>query len=155
MDDDGVRGGGGRAGEALNWLLQAALDSADGFRQAADLARNPEFRALFLARAGEREALATAIGDEVRAAGGEPTTAGSVVGELHQAFTRLRNLVDRGSDKGLLAELVRNERAAADKFARAADDPRMPAEAREAAAGARPGLAAAADELAKLEAQFQ
>jgi uncharacterized protein (TIGR02284 family) len=143
-----------RNGEALNWLLQGANDSAQGFRQGATLARNPKLQALFAERAQQREALAAKIAAEVRAFDQAPSEGGTVVGEAHRAFTYLRDAISHESDKGLVDELLRRERALSDKFQTAVDDARLPSQARGMATAALPGFLETTAELARLDAEF-
>ena len=101
-----------RNGEVLNWLLQGATDSAQGFRQGADLARIPKLKSLFSERAQQREQLAGQIADEVRSFEQPPVERGTVVGEAHRAFTYLRDAISQDSDKGLIEELLRRRAGA-------------------------------------------
>jgi uncharacterized protein (TIGR02284 family) len=143
-----------RNGEVLNWLLQGATDSAQGFRQGADLARNPKLKSLFSERAQQREQLAGQIADEVRSFEQPPVERGTVVGEAHRAFTYLRDAISQDSDKGLIEELLRRERALSDKFQSAVDDTRLPSQARSVATAALPGFAETTDELAKIDQEY-
>jgi len=143
-----------RNGEALNWLLQGANDSAQGFRQAETLARNPKLQTLFSERAQQREALAGQIAVEVRSFGQPPAEGGTVIGEAHKAFTYLRDAISQHSDRGLVEELLRRERALSDKFQTAIDDSRLPSRARDVARSARPNFAQTADELAKIDQEL-
>jgi uncharacterized protein (TIGR02284 family) len=143
-----------RNGEALNWLLQGANDSAQGFRQGAALARNPTLQTLFSERAQQREQLAGEIAAEVRSFEQPPAAGGTVIGEAHRAFTYLRDAISQDSDKGLVEELLRREQALAGKFQTATEDPRLPTHAREVATTALPSFAATTDELAKIDQAF-
>ena len=143
-----------RTGEALNWLLQGANDSAQGFRQGAALARNPKLQTLFSERAQQREQLAGEIAAEVRTFEQAPAEGGTVIGEAHRAFTYLRDAISQDSDKGLVEELLRREQALAGKFQSATEDARLPSHAREVATTALPGFAETTDELAKLDQAF-
>jgi uncharacterized protein (TIGR02284 family) len=143
-----------RNGEVLNWLLQGANDSAQGFRQGAALARNPKLQTIFSERAQQREQLASQIAAEVRTFEQAPLEGGTVIGEAHRAFTYLRDAISQDSDKGLVEELLRRERALSDKFKSAMDDTRLPSHARNLATTAFPGFAETADELAKIDQEF-
>ena len=143
-----------RTGEALNWLLQGANDSAQGFRQGAALARNPKLQTLFSERAQQREQLAGEIAAEVRTFEQAPAEGGTVIGEAHRAFTYLRDAISQDSDKGLVEELLRRERALSDKFQSAVEDPRLPSQARNVATTASPSFAETADELARIDQEF-
>jgi uncharacterized protein (TIGR02284 family) len=139
-----------RNGEALNWLLEGANDSAKGFRQGASLARNLELKTLFSDRAGQREQLASQIATEVRSFAQTPSDRGTIVGAAHQAFISMRDAISHESDEALVDELLRRERTLAHKFQSAVDDPQMPSRARSVAADAVPKFTEAADELAAL-----
>jgi uncharacterized protein (TIGR02284 family) len=143
-----------RNGEVLNWLLEGANDSEEGFRQGAALARNPRLQTLFSARAQQREQLVAQIAAEVRSFEQPPTESGSALGRAHQAFTYLRDAVSKNSDKGLVAELLRRERAIAGKFQTAVDDAQLPAHARGVATTALPSFAETAEELATLDQEL-
>lgn len=143
-----------RNGELLNWLLQGANDSAQGFRQGAALARNPKLQTLFSERAQQREQLAGEIAAEVRSFGQPPSEGGTVIGEAHRAFTYVRDKISQDSDKGLVEELLRRERALSDKFQSAIEDTRLPSRARDVATTALPSFAAAADELARIDQEL-
>jgi uncharacterized protein (TIGR02284 family) len=143
-----------RNGEVLNWLLQGANDSAQGFRQGAALARNPKLQSLFAERAQQREQLAGQIAAEVRSFGQPVVEGGTVIGEAHRAFTYVRDAISQDSDKGLVEELLRRERALADKFKSAVDDTRLPSQARTVATTAFPSFVETTDELARIEQEF-
>jgi len=149
MDDTNKRNG-----EVLNWLLKGAIDSAEGFRQGATLARNPKFQALFLERAEQRKLLADQIAGEVRSFGEPSAEGGTVIGNAHRAFTYLRDSIGSDSDKGLIEELRRRERAIADKFQAAIEDVRLPPRPRSVATAAFPPFVEAANELAAIGQQL-
>lgn len=143
-----------RSGEVLNWLLQGANDSAQGFRQGAALARNPKLQTLFSERAQQREQLGAQIAAEVRTFDQAPLERGTVIGEAHRAFTYLRDAISQDSDKGLVEELLRRERALCGKFQSAIEDTRLPSQAREVATTALPSFAETTEELAKIDQEF-
>jgi uncharacterized protein (TIGR02284 family) len=131
-----------RAGEALNALLRSAVDSAEGYRQAASLARNPTFQTLFRDRAEAREGLVRTLETEARSFGAPPVQMGTLVGEAHRLFTFARNAVSGASDKGLIEELSRREGLVIRNFEQVAKDGGAPEPARRIAADALAGLTA-------------
>lgn len=139
-----------RGAEVLNSLLRSAYDSADGFRQGASQARNPTFKALFGERAEAREQLIETITAELRAIGAEPVQDGTIIGEAHQLFMYARDALARGSDRGLIDEIVRREGLVTQNFASVADDALAPERARAIASGELPRLRAERDELERL-----
>jgi len=144
-----------RAVELLNWLLEGLHDSADGLRQAASLARNPAFQTLFTERAGQRDALIGQIEAEVRSFGDEPACEGSMIGDVHHAFTKLRDLVAHGSDKAVVEEVVRGEALVEQRFEAVADDVQAPAKARELAGRMVARLKTDQQQIADLRQQFR
>lgn len=148
MDD--ARGGG-----VLNELLKNAHDSAEGYRQAASLARNPAFQSLFRDRAEQREGLVRTLETEARWAGAEPARTGTVIGEVHKIFTLARDAVSGTSDRGLVAELARREGLVVRHFQAVAQDGSAPEPARRIAAEALAGLTADQRELEGLGGAFE
>lgn len=143
-----------RAGEALNELLRSAVDSAEGYRQAASLARNPSFQSLFRDRTQAREGLVRTIEAEARAFGAPPVQMGTLAGEAHRLFTFARNAVSGASDKGLIEELARREGLVLRSFTSLAQDGAAPEPARRIAADTLPGLTADQRELEGLGDAF-
>ena len=144
-----------RTAEVLNWLLEGVYDSADGLRQAASLARNPTFQAIFTERAAKRDALIGEIQAEVRSFGGRPIGDGSMIGDVHHAFTKLRDLVGHGSDKAVVEEAARGEGLVVQRFEAVAEDAQAPAKARELAGRVAADLKTDRQQIAELSQQFQ
>ena len=144
-----------RTAEVLNWLLEGVHDSADGLRQAASLARNPTFRTLFTEHADKRDALIGEIETEVRSFGAEPVVEGSMIGDIHHAFTKLRDLVAHGSDKAVVEEAARGEGLVDGRFEAVAQDAQAPAKARELAGRFAARLKPDQQQIADLAEQFQ
>ncbi|WP_374516799.1 PA2169 family four-helix-bundle protein [Brevundimonas sp.] len=79
----------------LNGLIGATLDSADGYREAADGAADPGHRDLFERRAFERRRLAEELSFTVRNLGGEPHADGSILAKAQRAFTDVKHALLR------------------------------------------------------------
>ena len=141
--------------EVLNGLLTGAYDSADGFRKAAGLARNPEFQTLFAERAKARDGLAGEIEAEVRAFGGAPAQEGSLLAGAHRAFTQVRDLIAQGSDRAVVEEVARGEAFIQLKFDEAVADAQLPQQARAMAERASQALKAEHAEIVGLRDQFR
>jgi uncharacterized protein (TIGR02284 family) len=144
-----------RTAEVLNWLLEGVHDSADGLRQAASLARNPTFQAAFTERAAERDALIGELEAEVRSFGGEPVAEGSMIGDVHHAFTKLRDLVAHGSDKAVVEEASRGEGLIQQRFEAVVQDQQAPPEARALARRFGERLKADRQPIDELSQQFR
>lgn len=100
----------------LNGLIANVFDSADGYRTAAQEARNPRYSAMFSQLASSRLSIATSLQDEVSALGGNPEDEGTALAAAHRGFVRLRDAVTGGSDDSVLAEVDRGETYLKEKF---------------------------------------
>jgi uncharacterized protein (TIGR02284 family) len=120
-----------RAVEVLNSLIETTLDSANGYRHAADGATNPEFKTLFSERAAKREELTRRLQQEVRSFGGEPEDDQSLLGRIHNKFAEVRGDVMGRDDKGVVDEVERGEDVIKAKFEAATRDTDLPEPARQ------------------------
>lgn len=107
--------------KVLNDLIMTTLDSAEGYSEAAKDAENPTFKNLFSQWAQERQNVAQELQSEVRVLGGEPETAGSLLGSAHRVFLNIRDSLSKG-DKGVVAEVERGEDYIKAKYEAAMDD---------------------------------
>jgi len=81
--------------EVLNGLIGAVLDSAAGYREAADETADPGHRELFGRRALERRQLADELAAAVRQMGGQPHADGSLLAKAQRAFADVRHALLR------------------------------------------------------------
>lgn len=109
----------------LNSLIATTLDSADGYRKAAEKADNERYRSLFLEFAGERERCVRQLQDEVRQLGGNPEDDGSILAAAHRAFLSLRDAVTGSDDHSVIAEVERGEDYIKSKYEAALDSGRL------------------------------
>jgi hypothetical protein len=77
----------------LNDLIEVSRDGEEGFRKAAEDAKNPELKTLFSSRATEIGAAVRELQAQVAALGGKPEDHGSVAGALHRGWISLRTAV--------------------------------------------------------------
>jgi uncharacterized protein (TIGR02284 family) len=95
--------------DILNNLIEATLDSAHGYEDAAKDTRNPYFKTLFGKRAIERKQVTAELQTEVRRLlGGKPAQAGTTAGKAHRMFMNLKAAVT-GSDKGIVNSVEAGE----------------------------------------------
>ncbi len=92
----------------LNGLIEATLDSAHGYRDAADGARNPNFKSLFQQRSEARDLMTTDLQKEVRVLGGQPEDDGTMLASAHRMFLNLKNIVS-GTDQSIVSEVEAGE----------------------------------------------
>jgi uncharacterized protein (TIGR02284 family) len=144
-----------RAVKVLNSLIETTLDSANGYKDAADAVDNPQFRTMFADRAQRRMELTRRLQDEVRSFGGEPEHDQSVVGKLHNKFAELRGkLMGSGSDKAVIDEVERGEDVIKAKFEKALDERDLPQEARQLVSTAYGEIKAEHDDISRLKHQL-
>lgn len=115
-----------RAVKVLNGLIETTLDSANGYRHAAEGASNPEFKTMFSERAGKREALCMRLQQEVRSFGGEAEDDQSLLGRIHNKFAEVRGELMGRDDKGVIDEVERGEDVIKARFEKATRDDDLP-----------------------------
>jgi uncharacterized protein (TIGR02284 family) len=93
----------------INALIKVTIDSADGYRKAADEANNHAFQSIFYERANEREQLVEKMQDFVRSRGGEPADDGSMTAGAHRMFMELRDAIMGNDDEAIISEVERGE----------------------------------------------
>lgn len=93
----------------LNGLIAASLDSADGYRTAAEQADNPELQQIFQKRATERQQVAVDLQTEMRRLGKEPEDDGTILAAIHRAYIDLRSAVIGNDELAIVNEVERGE----------------------------------------------
>ncbi len=101
----------------LNDLIEVSRDGEEGFRKAAEDAKNPELKTLFSSRATEIGAAVRELQGQVTALGGKPEDHGSVSGALHRGWISLRTAVTDRTDLAILEETEKGEDVAKKKYA--------------------------------------
>lgn len=135
----------------LNTLTGTLLDSVEGYRKAASDIDRPELASRFLARADEREAAARRLQEAVRAAGGNPTDDGTLLGGVHRSFLGLKDAITGNDDKAIINEVERGEDYLKDKFKAAQDDLDLQSTTRSAIASAWDSVVSGHDEMSALK----
>lgn len=92
----------------LNRLIEATIDSADGYGEAAKDVRNPELKAIFERRSRERFAAFSSLQTQVEALGGQPKDEGTLLASMHRVFVKLRSAA-QASDLAVIDEVERGE----------------------------------------------
>lgn len=93
----------------LQDLIRINLDSADGFRKAAEKVDSAPIASLFRDLAAERSHFATELSSYVRLTGDEPTDDGSWQARVHRWWIDLRSKVSGDELKLVLEEAERGE----------------------------------------------
>ncbi|MET0987789.1 MAG: PA2169 family four-helix-bundle protein [Steroidobacteraceae bacterium] len=117
--------------KVLNALIETTLDSADGYRQAADNAGNSQYKILFQQWSVERRKVAGDLQNEVRSLGGKAEDDGSILAAAHRTFLKLRDSVT-GDDQSVVNEVERGEDFIKAKYEEALKDGELSTTARDA-----------------------
>jgi uncharacterized protein (TIGR02284 family) len=138
----------------LNSLIETTLDSANGYRHAAETVEDPQLRSLFQQRVTRRTEITSELQREVRSFGGEPKTEQSVLGQMHNKFVDLKSSVTGHSDKAVIDEVERGEDFIKAKFESACNGSDLPQPARDAVSRAFGAIKADHDEISRLKHQM-
>jgi uncharacterized protein (TIGR02284 family) len=141
--------------KVLNSLIETTLDSANGYREAAENTKNPQYRTMFAERSSKRLALARELQAEVRSFGGKPEDDQSLLGKAHNKFVDLKNALTGGDDKAVINEVERGEDFIKAKFMKAVEDEELPSAVRERLFTACAAEKADHDEVSRIKHQLQ
>ena len=117
--------------KVLNSLIETTLDSAHGYEEAAENAKNPAFRTMFSERAQKRMKITGELQQEVRTFGGDPQEHQSMLGKAHNKFVDLKAAVMGHDDKAIVNEVERGEDFIKAKFKGVLEDEDLPSNVRQ------------------------
>ena len=121
--------------KAVNSLIETVLDSAEGYKDAAQEAANPSLKHMFEERALRRRQMTADLKAQVRDLGGEPADDGTILAAAHRVFLNLKHRMT-GSDESVVAEVEAGEDYLKGKFEDALEDDDLPTPQREAVSAA-------------------
>ena len=142
------------AAKVLNSLIETTLDSANGYKEAAENAQSSQYSSMFRDRAARRSQLVAELQQEVRSFGAEPETDQSTMGKMHNKFVDLKNAIVGGDDKAVINEVERGEDVIKAKYEAVLDDRDLPATARELINRAYGSIKADHDEVSRIKHQM-
>jgi uncharacterized protein (TIGR02284 family) len=140
-----------QAVKVLNDLIETTIDSAHGYEEAAENAKDPTLKTLFSERSRRRRELTRQLQAEVRTFGGEPEDDQSLLGKAHNKFVDLKNAITGGDQKAVINEVERGEDVIRDKYEKALRDEDLPPPAREVVSRAYETIRADHDEISRLK----
>jgi uncharacterized protein (TIGR02284 family) len=146
-----MQAGQDHAVKVLNSLIETTLDSAHGYREAAENIKDASLRSMFEQRAQRRRELAGRLQEEVRSFGGEPQDDQSMMGKMHNKFVDLKNSMTGGSDKAVVDEVERGEDVIKGKYEHAMKDDDLPPECRQMVSRACEMIRADHDEISAMK----
>jgi uncharacterized protein (TIGR02284 family) len=141
--------------KVLNGLIKTTIDSANGYRDAAEHIERSDCKTMFSERASRRNELARRLQDQVRSFGGDPETDQSALGKAHNKFVALKQAVTGGdSDKAVVDEVERGEDVIKARYQQALDDDDLPQSAREIVRDAYGSIKSDHDDISRLKHQL-
>ncbi|MGC4072807.1 MAG: PA2169 family four-helix-bundle protein [Nibricoccus sp.] len=98
--------------DLLNNLIETCKDGCEGFKTAADDAKDPQLQAVFRRYSAQRADFARELRQLVGTLGGDPDKHGSITGALHRGWINIKAAVSSNEPHAVLAEAERGEDAA-------------------------------------------
>ena len=135
----------------LNRLIETTLDSAHGYKEAAESSEDTKYKSMFSERSLKRMKLTGELQAEVRTFGGEPEQHQSALGKAHNKFVDLKAAVLGHDEKAIVNEVERGEDFIKAKFEKALDDDKLPANVRDLVDRAFREIKADHDEVSRLK----
>lgn len=140
--------------KVLNGLIETTLDSAHGYKEAAQAATAPRFKALFERRSMERRQLTADLQAEVRGLGGAPEDDGTMLAAAHRVFLDLKHRVI-GSDLTLINEVKAGEKHIKTRFEQALRNDDLSSPVKTAVAKVYDAIKAGHDEMRELKRELK
>lgn len=141
--------------QVINGLITTTIDSADGYRKAAEDATNEQFRSMFSNWANERDAVVDDLQLHVRTIGGEPDTTGSLLAGAHRFMLDVRDALSTSDDTAVIAEVERGEDYIKDKYETALNDEDLSAMCREKVSMAYQSVRKGHDQMSSLKSGME
>jgi uncharacterized protein (TIGR02284 family) len=96
----------------LNDLIETCKDGEQGFKTAAEKAKDSSLKSLFSKYASQRAGYVQELQSAVKELGGEPATSGHVAATLHRGWINLKEALSKDEDKAIIFECESGEDAA-------------------------------------------
>ncbi len=139
----------------LNSLIATALDSVDGYTEAAKASDTNPYAEMFTARAGERRRVVSQLQTEVVRLGGKPEDDGTVLASAHRTFLDLKAAVFGRDDKAIVNEVERGEDHILHTFEAAMKDEDLSPESRAAVQSAFGSIKTGHDQMRDLKRSME
>ena len=114
----------------LNNLIETCRDGQNGFKEAAENAKNPDLKAFFSQVSLERARCVGELQQEVQRLGGDPENTGSTAAALHRVWMDIKGSLTGKDDQSILNECERGEDSAVETFRDALKDENLPSNLR-------------------------
>ncbi|PTY08909.1 aldehyde dehydrogenase [Opitutaceae bacterium EW11] len=108
--------------DVLRDLIETCKDGQNGFRTAAEDAKDPELARVLTEFSAQRTTFIGELQDRVRSLGGDPDKSGSVSASLHRGWIDLKTAMTSNEPHAVLAECERGEDAAVKAYREALNE---------------------------------
>lgn len=98
--------------DVLNNLIETCKDGEQGFRQAAEKAKEPTLQSLFAKYSSQRAGFVQELQQLVGSLGETPAKSGHATATLHRGWVGLKSALSRNEDRALIEECEAGEDAA-------------------------------------------
>ncbi|NEX92631.1 PA2169 family four-helix-bundle protein [Caulobacter sp. 17J65-9] len=137
--------------KVLNGLIETTLETAEGYKEAAEHTSNAAYKQMFAERAQRRRELMRKLQDEVRSFGAKPEEHESLAGKLHNRWAGMMEKMSGGSDKAVIDEVERGEDMIKARYRKAAEDNDLPQRVRQMLVACAAEVKAEHDEISKIK----
>lgn len=136
--------------DVLNKLIETTLDSADGYRSAAQSVENASYTDYFGRWSAARMEVVRKLQEEVRRLGGNPEDDGSVLAAMHRGWLKLKSSLTAG-DRAVIEEVERGEDVILHQFQDALKDMQLDRQTRAVIEQCFPSIKGGHDEARDLK----
>ncbi len=107
----------------INSVIETLKDGQEGFRQAAEAAKDRQLKSLFSELSLQRSKFAGELQNEaIRLGEPKPEDSSSTAGALHRAWINLKSAITSADDHAILAECERGEDSAVKEYKEAMEE---------------------------------
>lgn len=103
-------------GEKLNDILEKNYDAENGYKKAANNAKNEALKNFFKNKAQQRNTFKSELKSEVASFGQKFETSGSATGKAHRTWMDVKALFSSDNDESMLEEAIRGEKASVEEY---------------------------------------
>lgn len=100
----------------LNDLLEKTYDAEKGYKLAADEAKAPYLKDFLKDKEKQRRAFGFELKSEIMEYGSLPEKGGSLTGDLHRQWMKLKSLMSEDKTERILEEVERGEKASLEEY---------------------------------------
>ncbi|MDQ2844044.1 MAG: PA2169 family four-helix-bundle protein [Acidobacteriota bacterium] len=105
--------------DVLNGLIETAKDGEQGFKTAAEKAKESSLKSLFSKYASQRASYVQELQTAVSGLGEKPTESGHAAAGLHRGWINLKQALSKNEDKAIIDEAESGEDAAKKAYSEA------------------------------------